>query len=100
MKNMTGDGVEPPEPKQLGYSAEVCRRYALSLPISTLVCGIQSRENLQQDLAIARNFKPMTEAEITDLLAETKEVGSDGKYEGFKTTQRFDGGYHRKQHGV
>lgn len=37
-------------PKEVGLSAEVCRRYALSVPISTLVCGITSRKELRQDL--------------------------------------------------
>ena len=85
-------------PKEAGLDAPLCRRYALSLPISTLVCGIASRENLQQDLAVGRNFKPMTAAEIQQLLAETREAGSQGKFEPFKTEKRFDGGYHRRQH--
>jgi hypothetical protein len=87
-------------PKEAGIGADVCRRYALSLPISTLVCGITSRENLKQDLAVARGFKPMTIAEIEQLLAGTQEAGKDGRYERFKTTRQFDGPYHRAQHGV
>lgn len=87
-------------PNKVGISAEVCRRYALSLPISTLVCGIQSRENLKQDLAIARSFKPMSDSEVTDLLAKTEKAGSEGRYEGFKTTKGYDGLYHRRQHGA
>ncbi|MFH1918774.1 MAG: aldo/keto reductase [Planctomycetota bacterium] len=87
-------------PDELGFTAEVCRRYALSLPISTLVCGITSRKELRQDLAVARNYKPLTEAELRDLLADTKAPGSKGEYERFKTTARFDHPYHRKQHGL
>ena len=86
-------------PKELGLSAAVCRRYALSLPISTLVCGITSREELRQDLAVARDFQPMTAAELQDLLAETKSPGSKGRYERCKTTTQFDHPYHRSQHG-
>ena len=40
----------------------------------------------------------MTEADLQDLLAETKSPGSEGRYERFKTTRRFDSGYHRSQH--
>jgi predicted aldo/keto reductase-like oxidoreductase len=87
-------------PKEAGIAADVCRRYALSLPISTLVCGITSRENLKQDLAVARGFRPMVPADIERLLAETKEAGKDGRYERFKTTKQYDGPYHRAQHGV
>lgn len=96
MKGLAGGAI----PRELGLSGTVCRRYALSLPISTLLCGITSRENLKQDLAVARNFKPMTEAELTSLLAETKEPGSTGRLERFKTTRAFDSGYHRRQHGL
>ena len=87
-------------PRELKWSAEVCRRYVLSLPISTLLCGIQSRENFRQDLAIARSFKPMTADDLADLLADTKDAGSDGRNERFKTTKQFDSGYHRRQHGA
>jgi predicted aldo/keto reductase-like oxidoreductase len=87
-------------PNELGLSAEVCRRYALSLPISTLVCGITSRKELRQDLAVARGFRPMTEAELRDLVAETQSPGREGRYERFKTTKQFDHPYHRKQHGL
>jgi len=86
-------------PKQLGIAAPDCRRYALSLPISTLVCGITSRKELHQDLAVARGFKPMTKAELAKLLDATEEAGSKGRYEGFKTTRNYDGPYHRKQQG-
>jgi len=87
-------------PKEAGLDASLCRRYALSLPISTLVCGITSRENLKQDVAVGRDFKPMTAAEVQKLLAETKEAGSQGKLERFKTAKQFDGQYHRDQHGA
>lgn len=96
MKALAGGAI----PKEVGIGADACRRYALSLPITTLVCGIASRENLRQDLAVARNFKPMPEGEMRELLAKAEAAGRDGRYERFKTTLNFDGGYHRKQHGV
>ena len=96
MKGLAGGHI----PRELGLSAEICRRYALSLPISSLVCGITSRKELQQDVGVARGFRPMQPADLEKLLAETKEEGSTGEHEPFKTSRRFDGGYHRKQHGV
>src|SRR6056297_1940307 len=39
-------------------------RYSLSLPISTLVSGIDSIEVLEQNLKIAREFKKMSEKEL------------------------------------
>lgn len=83
----------------LGLTAEECRRYALSLPISTLVCGIQTVENLEQDLAIARNFSPMSEDEQSALVSRVEEQAADGRHEWFKSTQHFDSQYHRDQHG-
>lgn len=82
--------------RELGLTAEVCRRYVLSLPVTTLVCGITSRENLRQDIAIARNFKPMTESEVTELLAEAKDKGADGQIEAYKTGN-FGCDWHHKQ---
>ena len=75
-----------------------CRRYALTLPISTLIVGCQSMENLEQDLAIAREFKPMSEVEKTELLEQVRPEAGDGRHEWFKSTQFYDAPTHRDQH--
>jgi predicted aldo/keto reductase-like oxidoreductase len=93
MKALAGGRI----PSELGIAAETCRRFALSLPITTLICGIESRENLRQDLAMARSFRPVTEPEMKKLLAETKGPGGDGKMEPWKTTD-YGSRYHREQH--
>lgn len=80
-------------------TVEECYRYFLSQPISTQVIGIASLEDLNRALAIGRSFKPMTAPELETLSARLKQVSGDGRYEHFKTTQRYDAGYHRKQHG-
>ncbi len=84
-------------PAEVGIPAEACRRFALSLPITSLVCGIQSRENLRQDVAMARQFKPIGEQEMKDLIASAKLPGHDGKLEPWKTTD-YGGQHHRDQH--
>jgi hypothetical protein len=56
-------------------------------------------DHLNKAVEIARSFKPMTDTELTTLSSRLKRVAGDGRYEHFKTTQRFDAGYHRKQHG-
>jgi uncharacterized protein len=94
MKGLAG-GVLP---RRLKASATLCRRYSLSLPISTMSCGIETREDLRQDLAAARNFQPLTEDEILDLLNDTKAVGEDGKFERYKTGFIFDSPLHSIQH--
>lgn len=83
----------------LGLTAQQCRRYTLSQPVSTLVCGIESMENLQQDVEIARSFTPMPAEEQERLLAAVYEEATDGRHEWFKSNQRFDSQYHRDQHG-
>ncbi len=81
-------------------TAEEARLFALSQNIASLVVGIDSMEILKQDLAIARNFTPLTNEAQQKLLAKVKEVASDGRHERFKSTQLFDGPYHQKQHGL
>lgn len=71
-------------------TAEECLRYALTLPTAVVITGIDGRDILEQDLAIARGFEPMTDEEIVALLQKTKQPAADGAYELFKTTARFD----------
>ena len=84
---------------QAGISADTCIRYALSQPVSSIVVGITSMYELQQNTATARGFTPMPDTDQAALLASVKDVAGDGRYELYKTTQRMDGPYHVKQHG-
>lgn len=77
-------------PRDLNLSPALCRHYALSTPISTLVCGIQTREELMSDLAIARDFKPLTEEKIEELINISKEKGLTLSVERYKDPK---GGY-------
>jgi predicted aldo/keto reductase-like oxidoreductase len=81
-------------------TAAEARRYALSQDIASLVCGIDSMEVLKQDLDVARNFKTLGEDELARLREKVKDVAGDGRHERFKSTQLFDGPYHRLQHGL
>ncbi|MBI1294787.1 aldo/keto reductase [bacterium] len=96
MKSLGGNGKMVTE---LGLTAQQARRYSISLPISTLVCGITSFEDLAQDVEIARSFTPMSEEEKTELLSSIAVEAGDGRFEWFKSTQHFDSQYHRDQHG-
>jgi len=99
MKSVGGGFPRGRIPSETKITAEQCRRYALSLPISTLCVGMVSMEDLKQEVAIARDFKPLSDAEKTKLLAVAKPDGGDGRHELFKSSQQFDGPHHRKQHG-
>jgi hypothetical protein len=54
---------------------------------------------LMQNVGIARDFKPMTREESDALLARVKPLAGDGRLEPSKSTQLYDGPYHRRQHG-
>lgn len=68
-----------------------CLHYAMSLPTSTVITGIDSQKILQQDLEAVKTFRPLTEKQVTDLLARTARAAAEGRFEGFKTTNGFDG---------
>jgi predicted aldo/keto reductase-like oxidoreductase len=80
-------------------TADECIRFALSQDVAALVVGVDSMKVLMQDVAIADNFKPMPKDESDALLARVKPFAGDGRFEWSKSTQNFDGPYHRRQHG-
>lgn len=68
-----------------------CLNYSLSLPTSVVVTGIDKLSILEQAFTVAKNFKPLTEAQIAAILEKTKTAAMTGTYEKFKTDSRFDG---------
>lgn len=74
-------------------------RYALSLPVASVVSGIDGLDVLRQNLAVARGLVPMTPAEMDALRARVAAVAGDGRYELYKSTTHFDGKVGREQHG-
>jgi predicted aldo/keto reductase-like oxidoreductase len=80
-------------------SPEECIRFALSQEIASLVVGVDSMKVLMQGVAVARDFKPMPQPEADALLARVKPLAGDGRLEPSKSTQLYDGPYHRRQHG-
>ena len=82
MKSLCGNG----KPIQQGIlTAEEAMRYVLSLPVSTLVSGIDSREVLHQNMAIARRFVPMTQEEMVQLRRRVSGHATEGQFEYYKT---------------
>jgi aryl-alcohol dehydrogenase-like predicted oxidoreductase len=95
MKSMGGSG------EMISSGAmrpEEALRYAMSLPVATTISGIDSLGVLEQNLAVARNFQPMPQAEMQALQARVKMYASDGRLELFKTTKKYDGDVGREQH--
>ncbi|MBI4866339.1 MAG: aldo/keto reductase [Candidatus Wallbacteria bacterium] len=87
----TLSGFMSPMLAETGLAAADCLRYTMSLPISTLVVGMESKELLRKNLETARNFTPMSQAERDELLARSAPHAADGRYEKYKTTMDFEG---------
>ncbi|MBV9507561.1 MAG: aldo/keto reductase [Acidobacteriia bacterium] len=95
--------------KSLGGSGEIVRhgvasaaealRYAMSLPVAVTISGMDSLDVLHQNLEVARGFQPYNASELQHLRDRAKFYASDGRFELFKTTKKYDGDVGREQHG-
>ena len=51
------------------YYGHSLKRFALSQPVTTVIVGCDSVEQLEENVEIARNFQPMTRKESDELVA-------------------------------
>ncbi len=86
MKSM-GNGVILKSKK---VTAVECLHYALNLPTSVVITGIDSMKILQQAFRAGASFRPLTELQVSKLRAKTAGAAADGEFELFKTTSLFD----------
>ena len=96
MKSLGGRGEIV---SKAGIAVEDALRYVLTLPISSLVSGIDSEKVLDQNLKIVREFQPLSPDEVDRIEGSTMKLAGDGRFELFKSSKVFDGPVHRKQHG-
>jgi aryl-alcohol dehydrogenase-like predicted oxidoreductase len=96
MKSMGGEGDAV---RKKVVSADEALRYAMSLPVTTTVSGIDSMRVLRQNVRIAGGFTPMSDAEMAALRTRVAEPAADGRYELYKSTAKHEGDVGRKQHG-
>lgn len=96
MKSMGGSGEMV---KHGAVTAAEALQYAMSLPVAVTISGMESMGVLQQNLEIARNFRAMSQPEMQALRDRCKPDASDGRWELFKTTKKYDGDVGREQHG-
>ena len=102
-------GLAPLGMKSMGGSGEFVShgvvtpaealRYAMSLPVAVTISGMESTGVLRQNLEVARGFQPMSPAEMQQLRDRCHFDASDGRFELFKTTKKYDGDVGRSQHG-
>jgi len=96
MKPMSGHG----EPIQDGaVTAEEALRYAMSLPVTTTITGMEKPDILRQNLRIAQNFQAMSASEMRALEDRVKDVAADGHFELYKVSLKFDNPEARMAHG-
>ena len=80
---------------KIKISAELCRHYSLSLPVSTLICGMQNMDEMRMMITMARDFKPLTEEKINELLDLSLAASRSGEVEAYKDASRGYGcSYH------
>jgi uncharacterized protein len=65
-------------------------RYAMSLPVTTTLTGMDKLDVVEQNLNIASNLRPMTETEMTELENRVAKFAADGRYEPYKVSLKFD----------
>ena len=69
-------------------TSEECLRYALSLPVTTVVSGIDSMAWLQKNARVAATFKPLTPEEMASL---EQRCASKKEYEYYRRWAYYDG---------
>ena len=68
-----------------------CLHYALHLPTSVVITGLDSVEILNQAFEAVRTFKPFTDEQLQALLNKTRAAAAKGEFEPFKTSSVYDG---------
>lgn len=95
MKSLGGSGEAV---QQGAVTVQEALRYAMSLPVATTIIGIDSLQVLRQNLAVARDFQPMTEGEMLALARRCQGLAGDGHLEMYKSSKKYDAGVGRAQH--
>lgn len=87
MKPLNGHGGAI---KQGVISAEEGLRYAMSLPVTTTITGMEKLDVLRQNLRVAQNFQPMQPGEMQALRQRVRPFADDGRFELYKLSLQFD----------
>ncbi|HET7218352.1 MAG TPA: aldo/keto reductase [Vicinamibacterales bacterium] len=97
MKSMGGDGRAV---KAKVVSAQDALTYALSLPVATVVSGIDSMRVLKQNLAVARGFTPLSASGMQAIRKRVAAQAVHGRFELYKISAAFEGEETRRVHGL
>lgn len=79
-------------------TAEESLRYAMSLPVTTTITGMEKLDVLRQNLKVAQGFRPMQPSEMDQLRARVRQYARDGRFELYKLSLKFDNPEARMSH--
>jgi aryl-alcohol dehydrogenase-like predicted oxidoreductase len=71
-----------------------CLHYALTLPTSVVITGCETMERLDQAFHAADTFRPLSNEQVTQILAKTRPFADARKGGPFKITSTFDSTAH------
>jgi aryl-alcohol dehydrogenase-like predicted oxidoreductase len=74
--------------------------YVWSLPVSTIVSGMESVRFLEENVAAARAWSPPSAEARGGILARSRAAALGGENEPFKSDNAYDGSYGRMLHGL
>jgi len=97
MKSLSGD-ARPLAAKVV--SAREALTYALSLPVATVVSGMDTEKVLKENVAVAQGFRPMSERARQALRRRVAAHAADGRFELYKISAAFEGVETRRVHGL
>lgn len=87
MKPIVGHGESV---KKGMLSAQEALSYAMSLPVTTTITGMEKPEILEQNLKVAQGFQPLSQMEMQALRDRCRIVAGDGRFELYKMSLKFD----------
>jgi aryl-alcohol dehydrogenase-like predicted oxidoreductase len=74
-------------------------RYAMSLPVAVTISGMDTMDILNKNIAVARDFKPMSSSEMQSLEQRCAPMAGDGRFELYKVSIKYDNPETRRPHG-
>lgn len=74
-----------------------CLHFAMNLPTSVVITGIDSEEFLDQAFQAAKSFRLMNQQQVAAILNKTRRAAMNGQYELFKTSTHFDSTVHHPE---
>ena len=68
-----------------------CLHYAMSLPVATVITGMDKFQYLDQACEAMRTYQPLNQKQVAALLDKTRVAAAEGKYERYKISEHYDG---------